>query len=343
MNDEIFIKESENFKHTRDFINFNIPPDIKNQEKEVYKFYDNDKDSNQPTKFDSNFSNSNNTNEFPNQINQMSKNNNDHNNCNNKENKERPKSPKIENINNPNNTDKNKILLKFNNTCQNQNLFLINNNNNNNNNKKNKKNRRKYDPDEIRIRIKNKLHKFSINYLNYLIRKENQNNQKVKFRKIEYKKVFGGNKEQNKKFLQKKFKEFIEENNITSKFTTKNLELNKKHLKKFDLNDKLCNDNLNETKVSNFLNMTMEFIFINYFLNKKHEKDYYLNQKQKKDKIIFFDDFIEQLKNKKEDENYIEKVKQIAKDYIKFYNNYNEKDESFLSKKRNLFCVNVGK
>ena len=114
-------------------------------------------------------------------------------------------------------------------------------------------------------------------------------------------------------------------------------ELNKKHLKNYDLNDNLCNNNLNESKVFNFLNLKMELIFNDYFLNKKPEKDFLNQKRKKKDKILFFDDFIEELKDKKEDENYIEKVKEVAKNYVSFYNNVKEKDESISSKKRNLF------
>ena len=83
----------------------------------------------------------------------------------------------------------------------------------------------------------------------------------------------------------------------------------------------------------------MELIFNDYFLNKKPEKDF-LNQKRKKrDKIIFFDDFIEELIEKKEDDIYIENVKKVAKNYVSFYNNVKEKDESISSKKRNLFYI----
>ena len=116
-------------------------------------------------------------------------------------------------------------------------------------------------------------------------------------------------------------------------------ELNKKHLKNYDLNDNLCNNNLNESKVFNFLNLKMELIFNDYFLNKKPEKDFLNQKRKKKDKILFFDDFIEELIEKKEDENYIEKVKEVAKNYVSFYNNVKEKDESISSKKRNLFYI----
>jgi hypothetical protein len=159
-------------------------------------------------------------------------------------------------------------------------LFMLKKNNKKKLIKRIKKNdRRREKSDEIRTRIKNKFHKFSFNYLNYLIREENKNIQKIKFRKIEYNKIFGGNKKQNKEFLQKKFKDLIEENNITPKYKNKKPELNKKHLKNYDLNDNLCNNNLNESKVFNFLNLKMELIFNDYFLNKKPEKDF-LNQKR---------------------------------------------------------------
>ena len=146
--------------------------------------------------------------------------------------------------------------------------------------------------------------------------------QKILFRKLEYKDI--RSKEYNKEFLQKKFYEIILDNNITSKYKKKDLELNKKHLKKIDLND--------NSNISNFLNMTMKFIYNNYFLNKKHEKNYFLNQKHK---IVYFDDFIEKLKDKNENEYYIEKFKKIGKeDYISYY--FKEKKQK--KKKIKFIC-----
>ena len=59
----------------------------------------------------------------------------------------------------------------------------------------------------------------------------------------------------------------------------------------------------------------MESIYNNFFLNKKHEKN---------KKIVFFDDFIKELENEKEDQNYIEKIKKIAKEnFLSYYKNYN--------------------
>ena len=340
---EIFKSDKYKFKYTGDLIKYNMLPnnnqkiDYEKLEEKVNEFYDGEEGVNQSTNLNSKNSNLNKTNENPNQnIQILNNNNNENNNSNNTENKENPVELKCDKKNNSFISEENKIEPNFNTIQNNQNLDLKNNN------KKKlikriKNERRKEKPDLIRIRIKNKFHKFSINYLNYLIRKENKNKQKRKFRKIEYKKFFGGNKKQNKEFLQKKFKDFIKENKITPKFKNVKPELNKEHLKNYDLNNNLCNNNLNESNVSNFLNMDMGSIFNNYFLNKKNEKDF-LNQKRKKrDKIIFFDDFIEELRDKKEDDNYIENVKEIAKNYVSFYNNVKEKDESISSKKRNLF------
>jgi len=186
------------------------------------------------------------------------------------------------------------------------------------NNIKKNNSKRKYDDDNIRSKIKNNFLRFVINFLNENI-KEEYGHQKLLFRKPEYTDL--RNKKENKEFLQKKLFEFISENDISQKYKTKDPEQNKKHLKKFILND--------NSIVSNFLNMTMEFIYNNYFLNKKHEKY---------KKILFFDDFIEELEKKEDDKNYIEKVKKIAKEnYVSYYKNYNEENENFTKIKFNVF------
>ena len=342
---EIFKSDKNKFKYTGDLKKYNILPNInkkigyKKREEKVNEFYDGEKDDlNLSTNLNSKNSNLNKTNENPNQNNQiLNNNNNENNNSNNTENKENPVELKCDKKNNSFISEENKIEPNPNTIQNNQNSDSKNNNKKKSTKRIKKNSRRRNDDDEIRARIKNKFHKFSINYSNYLIRKENNNKQKFKLRKIEYKKYSGGNKKQNKEFLQKKFKDFIKENKITPKFKNVKPELNKEHLKNYDLNNNLCNNNLNESNVSNFLNMDMGSIFNNYFLNKKNEKDF-LNQKRKKrDKIIFFDDFIEELRDKKEDDNYIENVKKVAKNYVSFYNNVKEKDESISSKKRNLF------
>ena len=181
---------------------------------------------------------------------------------------------------------------------------------------------RKFGDDNIRAKIKNYFLLLVFTFLNNLICQQ-YGYQKMKFRKLKYKDI--RNKEYNKKFLQKKFYEFILETNITSKFKTKDLELNKKHLKKLNLND--------NSNVSNFLNMTMKFIYNNYFLSKKHVKNYFLNQKEE---ILNFDDCIKKLKKKNKDD-YIEKFKKIAKeDYISYYfeeKNRKKKKIKFICKK----------
>ena len=131
--------------------------------------------------------------------------------------------------------------------------------------------KRKNDNDNIRSKIKNNLFKFAFAGLNDLIYQQYGGKQKMLFRKLEYKDI--RKRIYIKELLQKKFYEIILDNNITPKYSTRDLELNKKHLKKLDLTD--------NSNVSNFLNMTMKVIYDNYFLNKKHEKNYFLNQKKK--------------------------------------------------------------
>ncbi len=183
--------------------------------------------------------------------------------------------------------------------------------------------KRKNDNDNIRSKIKNNLFKFAFAYLNNLIYQQYDGKQKMLFRKLEYKDI--RKRIYIKELLQKKFYEIILDNNITPKYSTRDLELNKKHLEKLDLTD--------NSNVSNFLNMTMKVIYNNYFLNKKHEKkNYFLNQKKE---IIYFDDFIQKLKTHNEDEYYIEKFKKVAKEnFISYY--FNEKKKIPIKKKKKI-------
>ena len=181
--------------------------------------------------------------------------------------------------------------------------------------------KRKNDNDNIRSKIKNNLFKFAFAYLNDLICQQYGGKQKMLFRKLEYKDI--RKRIYIKELLQKKFYEIILDNNITPKYSTRDLEKNKKHLEKLDLTD--------NSNVSNFLNMTMKVIYNNYFLNKKHEKN--LNQKKE---IIYFDDFIQKLKTHNEDEYYIEKFKKVAKEnFISYY--FNEKKKIPIKKKKIKF------
>ena len=173
--------------------------------------------------------------------------------------------------------------------------------------------KRKNDNDNIRSKIKNNLFKFAFAYVNNLIYQQYDGKQKMLFRKLEYKDI--RKRIYIKELLQKKFYEIILDNNITPKYSTRDLELNKKHLKKLDLTD--------NSNVSNFLNMTMKVIYDNYFLNKKQD-------------IIYFDDFIQKLKTHNEDEYYIEKFKKVAKEnFISYY--FNEKKKIPIKKKKIKF------
>ena len=175
---------------------------------------------------------------------------------------------------------------------QNQNNLIEPSNQGVQNSNLNENKNRKFGDDNIRSKIKNNLFKFAFAGLNDLIYQQYGGKQKMLFRKLEYKDI--RKRIYIKELLQKKFYEIILDNNITPKYSTRDLELNKKHLKKLDLTD--------NSNVSNFLNLTMKVIYDNYFLNKKHEKNYFLNQKKK---IIYFDDFIQKLKTHNEDEYYI--------------------------------------
>ena len=328
--DEIFI--NNNFKNNSDLYQFNFLPQINESfeseisNNDIYNFipqlnesydseisnideklnannfYDDEDKSNQSTGF-----NSSNPNDSSNQNNKNLKENNYENNNNNKNKRKKLKNKKTKNSNISIENDLNNNIL--NDFPNNQNQNLVNN----------KKIKRK---DNIRSIIKNKYRNFVFDYVNYNI-KEEYKYQKVLFRKPEYKEISGGNKKENKEFFQKKLYEVLLENDISPKYSTKDPEQNKKNLKRFDLND--------NSKVSNFLNLTMESIYNNYFLNKK----------EKIKEILFFDDFIEELKNKNEDERYIEEIKKIAKeDFISYYKNYKKKNEDFLSKKRISFvCI----
>ena len=211
---EIFKSDKNKFKYTGDLKKYNILPNInkkigyKKREEKVNEFYDGEEDDlNLSTNLNTKNSNLNKTNENPNQNNQiLNNNNNENNNSNNTENKENPVELKCDKKNNSFISEENKIETNFNTIQNNQNLDLKNNNKKKLIKRIKKNSRRRNEDDEIRERIKNKFHKFFFNYLNYLIRKENNNKQKFKLRKIEYKKYSGGNKKQNKEFLQKNLK-----------------------------------------------------------------------------------------------------------------------------------------
>lgn len=183
----------------------------------------------------------------------------------------------------------------------------------------------------IRSKIKNKYHKFIIDFLNEQIRNINNGRQKVKFRTIDYNITNIRNKRENCNLLQIKIKDLFDYD-ISNKYIGKPKEQNKKTL------DKTYSD------LKNYYEMTYEDFFTNYFLMENRPKEF-------SNKIVFFFDLVEKEKqkelnkinllyNKDESEkqkqkiknkNYINTLIDMAKNYISFYKN--EKKFDFNNKK----------
>ena len=168
----------------------------------------------------------------------------------------------------------------------------------------------------MRLIIKNKNHDFIIDYFNNKIIEE-YGYQKMKFRKIKYEKIISLKNEDFFKLSLKSFLKF----DITPK--CKNHSENENEIKLEFLSKNKRNKN-----IINLLENSLAYFYKNYFLNKKefeineNEKLILKNNenKEKKNKIVYFDDFIEQLRKKNENEIYIEKIKKIAKeDFINYY------------------------
>jgi hypothetical protein len=192
-------------------------------------------------------------------------------------------------------------------------------------NTKNTKTHDKYSNFNIHQKIKNNFHKFSISFLNRLIINK-YGYQFRKFRKIHYKiikyeKIINNNK---KNFLKQTLKEILK-NEVTSKFRNISKNQNEKNL--YCLSNDFDDDDI----INKFLNFSLEEIYKNYYLQKKNTKIFNLSLNEE-DEIIFFDDFIEELK-KKNEKKYIEKVEKYAKE--EFVDYYKKKEE-----KKKLFIVN---
>ena len=176
----------------------------------------------------------------------------------------------------------------------------------------------------IRSKIKNKYHKFIIDFLNEQIRKINNGRQKVKFRTIDYNITNIRNKKENCNLLKIKIKDLLS-NNISNKYG-KPKEQNKKTLEK----------TYSELKL--YYEMTYEYFYTNYFLMNNHPKEF-------SNKIDFFNDFVkkekqkelnkidkihenneeEKKKQKIRNENYINNLNYMGKNYISFYKNEKKK------------------
>jgi hypothetical protein len=183
----------------------------------------------------------------------------------------------------------------------------------------------------IRSKIKNKFHKFIIEFFNEKIKKINNGRQKVKFRTIDYKITNIRNKKANKDLLNIKLKDFFQYN-ISIKYTDISKQQNQKTLNKMN------------SDLSEYFEMTYEYFYTNYFLKKIHSEF--------SKKITFFDDFIKQEKEKEinkinelysndtiknyyfeKNNNYINNIIETANSYISFYK---KEKKSFLKNKREL-------
>ena len=191
----------------------------------------------------------------------------------------------------------------------------------------------------IRSKIKNKYHKFIIDFLNEQIRKINNGRQKVKFRTIDYNITNIRNKKENCNLLKIKIKDLLS-NNISNKYG-KPKEQNKKTLEK------------TYSELKFYYELTYEYFYTNYFLMNNHPKEF-------SNKIDFFNDFVkkekqkelnkidkiyenneeEKKKQKIRNENYITNLNYMGKNYISFYKN--EKKNNFKNnKKENNIIFNI--
>ena len=191
----------------------------------------------------------------------------------------------------------------------------------------------------IRSKIKNKYHKFIIDFLNEQIRKINNGRQKVKFRTIDYNITNIRNKKENCNLLKIKIKDLLS-NNISNKYG-KPKEQNKITLEK------------TYSELKFYYEKTYEYFYTNYFLMNNHPKEF-------SNKIVFFNDFVkkekqkelnkidkiyenneeEKKKQKIRNENYINNLNYMGKNYISFYKN--EKKNNFKNnKKENNIIFNI--
>ena len=188
-----------------------------------------------------------------------------------------------------------------------------------------KKQHDKLENGNIRTRIKKNYHNFIIDFLNEKIREKFRGKQIVKFRKVKLE-IDLKNKNFNKNLLNISIKDFLK-NKISPKFEYKAENQNIKTLERIN------------PLLNNYLEMSYEDFYTNYFLkentnhnnntnnlnnNKKKVKNFseFLN-KIKLDEIkkIELKIFNEELKNEKykELEIYLNKIKFIGNNYIKYY------------------------
>ena len=289
--------------------NKNIIEDQKKTEEN--NFYDETKFGELKTGFDTN-----NFVETGDEINELYKTNNE-NNVNNDYNNDNNENNYINEHYNNDNNENNYINEYYNNDNK-----IINNDNNNYNFIKKKKGRRKNCDDNMSLKLKNKFHDFIISYLNNQIKK-NYGYQKRLFRKINYEIIKKQNYED---FFKQSLKSFLKFD-ISSKNKNHSKNQNGKTLK-------FLSKNINNKNIINLLDNSLAYFYKNYFLKKKVDENneklkienneeivIEIKKNKEKNQIVYFDDFIEQLRKKNENEDYIEKLKKIAnEDFIHYYN-----------------------
>ena len=269
--------------------------------------------------------------------NNIENNNNNENNNNFENNYNNENNNNIENNNNKENNNNNE-----NNNENNNNIDNNNENNNNNNNKKKQKIKpgRKTNKNILKKKIHDKNEGGNINskIKNFFINKkiiEHLNKKIFEFfgrqrnllRKIKYECNNICNKNKNRKFLNKKLKEFLCENEISKKYKHIDSYQNKINLEKLEKykNFNSYSNNKDEPNFYECLEMTIETFYKEIFLKK------------------YLDEFVEENIKKENDENYIQKLKTKAENFIEYYKNEENENKNYLSKKRknkSIFVIN---
>ena len=166
-------------------------------------------------------------------------------------------------------------------------------------------------------------------------------NQKTKFRKIKYKINNIRNKNENKNLLCKKLKDFLIENKISKKFKNFYRNQNQKTINFLENKNILNyqfeeNSNLsiykNEPNIFECLEMTIETFYKEIFLKKYLNE--FINRNIEKER--------KREKEKEYDVDYITKLKEEAENFIEYYNNDENENKNYLSKKRkNKFIFKI--
>ena len=185
---------------------------------------------------------------------------------------------------------------------------------------KKKKIHNKFEPFNIRSKIKNNFFKFLISFLNDKIRKI-FGYQIIKFRKLNYKFINKRNIKENYLLLNKKIKDILCLEKISKKY-------------KKDENKNIITLNKIYPHLSEYLDLKFEDFYKQYFLKKyssndrkSKTKDFYNFINSEKEKCLKQIDLnecnsIEKEEKLKENNLYFNKIKKIGEEYIDFYKKF---------------------